>query len=45
MAGAHIPETDAATRAGNSLANFAAEWRSLCVSRRNRMLRTVREAV
>ncbi len=38
-------EIDAETLAGNNLANFAAEWHSSCVSRRNRMLRTVLEDV
>ena len=45
MVGAHIPEIDEATDAGNQLAKFGAEWRSSCVSRRNRILRTFLEAV
>ncbi len=37
MVGAHIPEIGEATDAGNQLAKFGAEWRSSCVSRRNRI--------
>lgn len=45
LAGAHIPEIEAATPAGNILPNFAPEWLSSSVSSRNRLLRTVPEAV
>ena len=41
----YIPEIDAATRAGDILANLAPEWRSSSIDRRNRLLRTVLEAV
>ena len=45
LVGAHIPEIEAATRAGDLLANFASVWLSSSVSSRNQLLRTVLEAV
>ena len=41
----YIPAIDAATRAGDHFANLAAKWRSSSIGRRNRLLRTVLEAV
>ena len=45
LVGARIPEIYDATRAGAHLAKLASEWRSSSVSRRNRLLRTVLEAI
>ena len=45
LVGTHIPEIDDATRAGAHLEKLASEWRPPSVSRRNRLLRTVLEAV
>ena len=45
LVGTHIPEIDDATRAGAHLAKLVSEWRPSSVSRRNRLLRTVLEAI